>query len=149
MGLIRSGKTTIALNRNVAAVDTATPTGDSPSGAIPIPDDARGERCHVLVKLNGNADSPSAIITLFGLMHLSTDFPNQDSTHQGIWYAVGQLNSGAAINNTTDTPTKPADNDAFFAQAFDHLSAYKKLFAHVTSMANADTVDIGFVFEKL
>lgn len=149
MGLIRSGKVTLALNRNVTANDTATPTGDTFAGSIAVPDDARGERCHVLVKLNGNADSPSAIITLFGLMYASTDFPNMDTTHQGIWYAVGQLNSSAAINNTTETPTKPANNDAFFAQAFDHLSAYKRLFAHVTSIANIDSVDVGIAFEKL
>jgi hypothetical protein len=149
MGLIRAGRLILTPRRRVDTNDTAHPTSDTQSGAIEIPNNARGVITHVWITITGNAASPSAIVTLMGLPFTTSEMPNFDTTHQGVWLPLVQLNDGGAITQTSITPTAPASNVAYYAESFLHLSAYKKLYAHVTSMTNTAQVDVQFAFEAL
>ena len=149
MGLSRAGRLVVGPNRRVTSNDSSYPTGDSPSGAIEVPDSARGAITHVWVTITGSAASPSAIVTILGLPFESGESNEFDSTHQGIWLPLAVLNSSAAITQTSICPTAPASNVAYYTEPLLHISAYKKLCAYVTSMTNTSQVDAQFAFEAL
>ena len=149
MGLIRAGRLIVTPRRRVTTNDTAHPTSDTQDGSVEIPDNARGAITHIWVTITGTAADPSAIVTLMGLPFETSEMPEFDTTHQGVWLPLVQVNDGGAILQNTITPTDPASNVAYYAESFLHLTAYKKLFAHVTSMTNTSQVDVQFAFEAL
>lgn len=157
MGLDRSGAIILTPIRTVTANDDTYPTANAPTGSIEVPRDARGSICHVLVYINGNAADPAAIVTILAQPFGTEDLPiekfviDKDTTFRSAWVQTVQCNDGGAITPTTVCPATvvPASNDVYYAESFSHLSAYKRLMAIVTGIANADAVSVAFAFEKL
>lgn len=147
MGLDHSGRRVYTAVRSVTGDDAAAPTGDSPSGAITVPDKARGSVTHVLTRGDGNAAGAQFRVSLYGLLADANDVVGADTTFQSRWVSLTQLNGGGLITPTTKTTVAPAGSDILYAESFDHISFYKKLYALVDDMTNLDTVEVQFVFE--
>lgn len=120
---------------NVTSDDTAYPSGNQ-AGSIEVPDGARGSITHVFVDVDGSGTGVQARVTLFG-RHPTTG-----------WGVLAQLNSGAAITRTTNTPVADG-NDIHYYETFSHISSFTRLYPLIESTASlTNGVTVYFAFEQ-
>jgi hypothetical protein len=150
-----SGHRHFILSRNqVSAADTAAPTGNNgtlqgANTAVEIPLSAKGGITHVLVYIDGSASDAAAIVSVYGLLDESNALSSDPSNlFAGKWFALWQLNSGAAISGTTKSAFVASGNDVLFAQSLGHVSLYRKLTAVVTGFTSVSSISIAFIFEE-
>lgn len=117
------------------ASDTSKPT--AATDGVGIPADARGGLVHVLLQLTASDTSGSVIVTIFGY-----------DPDLAIWFAITQLNGGAAIDRTTIMPSALRTNNVEYAEPLLHVASYSRLDARITSLAGtAASVKIWFALE--
>lgn len=128
-------KNIVSARTAVAGSDGACPTLVTEGVACPA---VPGSIIHVLVRGSGGAGQ-ACVATVFGW--------STGSTGVGVWYALCQLNNGAAINATTGTPVAPAGNAVFYSETFSHPGAFDRIFVMLTSVVAGSIFAVDVVFE--
>lgn len=121
----------------VTVADSAHPQDTAPTDAVTPPRSAKGARTHVWVAVDGSGANAAVLVTLYGYNAAAAQ-----------WYSLGQLNSGSTITPTTDSALTPNNNDIFYAESVEGVSAYDRLWAAVTSFTQVTSVTVSFGFES-